>query len=416
MKLDDRRQRRLFATVAVAAAATMHASHALALAGDRVTPYVGAGYTYTDNLFFLDERRITAQNPILQGGQASDMFLTGRAGVRVSYPVSRQVVNLNADISRNAYQTYNRLDHTAYSFSGDLDWDYGRNWDGRIGANERLALGSFADQRLGLGNERNLRTLRNVFANANYAVTPNTKLRTGLNLFTLDNSVQSFAPGNRKDVVFDVGLRSYSKGRDDFLGINLSYTDGKFPDRQEVTPGSFIDNSYKQYRLSGDVDYTFSGLTRVEIDWGYTARQHEILPQRNFGGVTGRATVRYGLTRRTMFTGAVFREIGAFDDVTTTYIVTTGYSAGVTHSLTPKVSANAQYMFRNRKFTGDPGFIVSPVPPRNEDIQSISVGVTWQAERTLRVNANYSYTNRAANIPFADFAVNTFTVGAQISF
>jgi exopolysaccharide biosynthesis operon protein EpsL len=416
LKQDDRHRRRQFATLVIALVATLHAGRAMALSGDRISPYVGLGYTYTDNLFFLDERRINAQNPILEGGQASDMFLAGRVGLRASYPISRQIINLRGEISRNAYQTYNRLDHNAYNFGADVDWDYGRNWDGKVGANERVALGAFADQRLGLGNERNLRTFRNIFANANYALTPDTKVRTAINLFNLENSANAFNAGNRQDTSYDVGLRSFSKGRDDFLGINFNYTDGKFPDREEVAPGSFIDNSYKQYRISGDVDYTFSGLTRVEVDWGYTSRQHDVLPQRNFGGLTGRLTVRYGLSRRTSFNGSVFRELGAFDDVTTTYIVTTGISGGVSHEITPKLSAQAQYSLRNRRFTGDPGFVIAQRPARDEDIQSLSLGLTWQAERNLRVNANYSYNTRSANLQFFDFAVNTFTVGAQLSF
>lgn len=409
--------RRHATAVAVLIAITAAApTSAFALSGDRIVPSVGLGYTFTDNVFFLDRSNTSLRALLLENNQMSDMFLSGRAGLRVNYPVSRQIIKLRANVSRNDYQTYNRLDHTAYDFGADLDWDLGSKWDGVVGYDERLALGSFADQRLGLGNERNLRTLRNAYGGANYAITPDMKFRTNVNLFRLENSVPSFSAGNREDLVYAVGLRRYSKGKDDFLGVNLAYTDGKFPDREEFTPGTFIDNSYKQYRLSGDVDYTYSGLTRFEADWGYTSRQHDVLPQRNFDGLTGRLTVRYGLTRRTSFNAAVFREIGAFDDVTTTFIVTQGYSVGARHQLTGRVALSANYIFRNRRFTGDPGFIVAQIPARDEDIQLASVSATWEVRRNVSANASLAYTTREANRPFGAFNVTTLSVGGTLLF
>jgi hypothetical protein len=334
----------------------------------------------------------------------------------VNYPIGRQVLKLRGNLTRVAYQTYNNLDHNAYDYGGDFDWDWGSRWDGAVGYNERLSLGTFADQRIVAGSERNLRTLSNFYGNANYALTtPDFKARMSINRFTLVNSQGPFRAGDIENWVYAVGLRKFSKGRDDFVGVNLSVTDGKFPNR-EFTPGGFIDNSFTEYRLSGDVDYTFSGLSRIEADWGYTSRQHRELPQRNFDGLTGRLTARYGLTRRTSFNASVFREIGAFDNVTTTYILTQGASAGVQHEITPKLSAQAQYIFRNRQFTGDPGFVIAQQPPRDEDIQLVSFGLVWQAERNIRVNANYSYSTRTANLPLFDFAVNTFSVSGQISF
>ena len=79
------------------------AVEAQALEGDRIRPSVGAVYTYTDNVYYLDER-VTPN--FLKGGQRSDQILGLRLGLDADHYWQRQTFTLRSTITDNRHVTY----------------------------------------------------------------------------------------------------------------------------------------------------------------------------------------------------------------------------------------------------------------------------------------------------------------------
>lgn len=402
--------RRFTVAGAFAVMAVCQAGSAQALDGDRVRPFVGVVGTYYSNLFYTDDRR-----PKVGAftGVESDFSYGLKGGITADYYLSRQFFTLNATATQSQFQTNSRLDNIAYNVRGAMNWVVGSNWDGDLGATFVESLGSFADTR---STQKNLRTTQSVFGSAMYRVYYDWKLRAALTQTTLENGAANFRAGNREDTVLELGSRYYSKGGDSFVGLNLKNTDGRFPNR-EVVPGlSRVDNSYRQYDLQGTVDWRYSGETRLSGAAGWTRRQHDEVSERNFNGLTGRMTVNYALSGKTIINATLRREIGAIEDVVSNYILTQGFNIGPSYAATGKVNVGVSYDYSQRKFLGDPGFIVTGFAPRVDNIQTFSLNVGYTPVRNVIVNASLSQSIRNSNRLLSDYSATTFTISGQLTF
>ncbi len=394
------------------AALTAVSGLAQALDGDRIRPSVGATYTYTSNLFYVDDRIPPQSLSFLKDGQKSDQIYGLKVGLDADIPVSRQMLTLRASATNNNYVTYDNLNYVGYNVRGAWNWVVGSDWDGDAGFGRVQALGSFADVRT---NVRNIRNTDELFASAMYRVVPDWKLRVAVRNTKLENSADTFKSTDRDDTTYELGSRRYSKGGDNFIGVNLRAIDGRFPNRV-VTPTATVDNSYRQYTLEGVVDWIYSGQSKLSGTLGWTNRIQDQLSERNFSGITGRLTAIYSPTGIIGLNAAIFREIGSYEDITTSYILTQGFRFGPSYAVSEKLMLRADYTFSNRQYLGDPGFVVTGLPVRDDDINSISGSAIWSPRRNVQVNATLSYDTRVSNRPLTDYNVTTFFVSAMLTF
>lgn len=381
-----------------------------ALDGDRVRPFIGAVATYYSNLFFTDERIPTT--PTFKGVE-SDLSYGLRGGVNADYYLSRQRFTVNATATESQFQNNSNLDNIAYNARGAMNWVIGSDWEGDLAAAYTQSLGSFADIR---SNVKNIRTTESFSGSAMYRMYYDWKLRGAITQTLLENGADRFRAGNRNDTAYEFGTRYYSKGGDNFLGLNFKTTDGQFPNREFIPGLSRVNSSFLQYDLQGTVDWRYSGETKIIGAVGWTNRLHSEVTQRNFAGLTGRITVVYSLSGRTTINAAVRRDVGAIEDVTSNFVLTQGFSIGPTYALTGKINLSANYDYSQRKFLGDPGFIVSGVPARVDDIQTLSVNLGFAATRNGSVNVSLSQSMRGSNRPFSDYNATTLTVSGQLTF
>lgn len=394
---------------------------ASALEGDRIRPHVGAVYTYSDNVFYLDDR--SSGGTLLKNGKRSDQTLGLQAGLDIDHYVSRQTFSLRSQLTDTRHNTYDSLDYLAYNARGTWNWVYGDRWDGDAGIEKTQVASNLYDFRTGDRTERNLRNQTQFFGSALLRMSPDWKLRGALRYSNIDNSLSRFNTQDRQEWVAEAGSRRYSKGTDDFIGLNFRYLNGTLPNRV-VTATSTIDNAYQQYTAEGVIDYQFSGLTRLSGNLGFTSRRYKQLSQRNFDGITGRLSAGYTLSSKTSLNGAVFREIGAWEDLTTNFVLTQGFSLGAAQSLSDKLVLQLNYSLRKRSFLGDPDFVTVGTPTRKDTFNSLSASLLWSPLRNVRVNGTFSYDRRTANDawvangfgPFNDFTAKTVSVSGQLTF
>lgn len=296
--------------------------------------------------------------------------------------------------------TYDALDYVAYNARGVWNWVATDRYDGDLGLERTQVASTLYDFRTADRTARNLRNQTSVFGSGMMRMTYDWKLRGALRYNTIDNSLSRFNSQDRQEWIAEAGSRYYSKGTDDYVGINFRYQDGRFPNR-EVVSTSTIDNAYRQYTVEGQVDYQYTGLTRISGNLGYTSRQQRELSQRNFTGLTGRITGTYTPSSKTSLTGALFREIGAWEDLTANYIVTTGLSLSGSQSLSDKLTAQLTFSNRHRAFQGDPLAIASSLPKRADRLRSYGASLIWTPTRLTRFDFTVSYDTRDANDAWA---------------
>ncbi len=394
------------------------AVEAQALEGDRIRPSVGAVYTYTDNVYYLDER-VTPN--FLKGGQRSDQILGLRLGLDADHYWQRQTFTLRSTITDNRHVTYDTLDYRSYNAKATWNWVYDLRWDGDVGVERTQVASNFYDFGNNSRLSRNLRTQQAVFASGMMKMSADWKLRAAVRFADITNSQAQFTTQDTQQKTLEVGSRYYSKGTDDYLGLNFRVLDGEYPNRQ-VVAGSRVDNAFRQYTLEGALEYQLSGLTRLTGSAGFTTRRHSELSQRDFNGITGRLTAIHTLSSKTSVSASAFRELGTWEDSFNNYVVTQGFSITPSQQLTDKLSVQASFAYRQRSFEGDPDFVLGNAPQRKDSFQAYSLTASWLPLRQTRIDTTLSYDTRSANDAFAalagasNFKVVTFMVSGQITF
>lgn len=167
------------------------------------------------------------------------------------------------------------------------------------------------------------------------------------------------------------------------------------------------------------MEYQLSGLTRITGSAGLTTRQHQQVSQRNFTGPTGRVNITYRQSDKTTWTTSVFQEIGAWEDATSSYLLTRGFTITPSYSISEKLVAQGNYGLRRRSFEGDPNFVTTTTDKRIDQIHSISATLSWLPLRQTRIDTTLSYDKRKANAAFgsfADFDATSLYVSAVLTF
>lgn len=384
-----------------------------ALDGDRIRPSVGFVSSYSSNLFYVDDRLPNSFYPFLKNGQKDDVSYGARLGLDADIPISRQTFTLRSQVTDTRYVTYDNLDYIGYGVNAALNWVVGSNWDGDVGWNRSQALGSFIDTRL---NVRNLRNLEDFYGSGLYRIAPDWKLRGAVRRSSLENSQSAFRTGNYQIMAYEFGSRYFSKGGDNYVGANLRYSDGDFPDRVFVPGVSTLTTSYQQYDAEGTVDWRYSGLSRLSGFLGYTVRRSADLSQRDFSGPTARLTGTYGLSGTTAISVTLRRELTFLETSISNAALLQGVSIGPSFHVTEKLLVQANYSYLQRTFLDNPGFVANPFPDRKDKIQTVSGTVTWTPLRNVQVSSTLAYDQRKSNAQFFDYDAVTLFVSGQITF
>jgi exopolysaccharide biosynthesis operon protein EpsL len=401
--------------------AALASSPAWCLESDRIRPSAGLSYGYNSNIYYLDDR--STGGTLLRNGQRGERTLGLQGGLDVDHYVSRQSFTLRSQATQTRHSTYDNLDYLAYNARATWNWVAGERWDGDAG----LELNQVASNLYDFANidrsERNLRNQHLWFASAMLRMSPDWKLRGAVRYSDVGNSLARFSTLNLQEWTYEAGSRFYSKGTDDFVGINLRVADGRLPNRT-VAAGATIDNAYRQYTLEGVVDYQLSGLTRLSGNLGYTSREYQQLSQRNFDGFTGRLSAVHTVSSKTSLNAAIFRQIGAWEDLTANFVLTQGVSLTATQAISDKLAGQVGYSYRTRAFLGEPNFVLTATPTREDSFNSLSLSLTWRPTRLSQVVGAVSRDTRSANDawaangfgPFNDFSAFNVSVTGQITF
>lgn len=162
-------------------------------------------------------------------------------------------------------------------------------------------------------------------------------------------------------------------------------------DYRTALPGRQQRDSKQVSGLLG-VNFDISSLARGEIGAGYTKREYEIATFGSTSGFTTVGRVEYFPSPLMTVTANLNRSVqDAVDDIGNTvsgYVSTAG-DVRVDYELRRNILLMAQLDYENRDFKG-----IS----RRDKISGAALGVTYLLNRTVGVNARYSYSKRDTNV------------------
>ncbi len=353
--------------------------------GDTFKPYTSMSYAYDSNLFRV------ANAAIIPGiTSMAEQYHTLAAGMNVDLRLSRQVIRARAELSQTRFNTYKQLNYDGRDLLLQWSWRVGNNTHGDVGVSETRSLASL----YGLNQQLNsVRTQRRQFFNGSVKLDNRWQINTvAAHLFssTSSQNILDFTEDN-----LTLGLQ-YQTPKGTLFELSNNISNGAYPNRQVVgtTP---VDNSYKQITPSLGVTLQPTGKTRLQAKLGYTQRTYSDVPKRNFSGITGRLSTDLYVTGKTALNLAIYRDIGAYDDSSTSYTLNNGIAIGATWFGSAKTTLNLRASLDKLEYDGDPGFVPSTAPARQDSVTNLQASINYLITRNVTISTTLQTGNRTSN-------------------
>lgn len=370
---------------------------------------VFGGVTYDSNPFRLSDS--TDPQTAIGSTSKSDTVYRAGAGLKADLPFSRQRVLLDLQAANVNYHTFDVLDHTEYRASGAWNWQAGDQWGGAVGYSQRQFLANLADIQAPV---KDMITENRAFAGGGFRFTPRWRLRGALDWIKWDHSDPTRDTLDASIPSATIGL-DYVTPLGNSVGVQTRYSVGDYPNRQ-VVAGSQVDNSYTELESSAVMRWMFTSKSIFDARAGYTSRRQDQVPQRDFDGFTGRVSYDWLIGAKTLLDFSVWREIRSTEDVSASYILGEGWSIGPAWSPTSKMVLQAKYIREDRDYKGDPGFVLSGGPPREDTFRGVSLTFGYTPRRNIQLSLSAEGGDRESNVFGADYDFTAASANVRFLF
>lgn len=314
------------------------AGPACAALSDTFTPFIGVSYGYDDNLFRLPDSEAVV----------SDTIKSTVAGLAFERPLGRQRFSGSAKVSKVGFTRYDSLDYNGKDANLTWLWELGNHLQGQVGATYTETLTSFSDFR---STERNIRSARGQFAEANWRFHPSFRLHSRYSSDKYDYSLSSQSYLDRQEDRGELGV-DYLAPSGSSVGLQLRRTKGEYP--HPLSIGGLTDNeNFTQNEVQLKVGWLFSGITQLQFLGGRVRRSHDAYSGRDTSGTNGRLDVTWSPRAALKLAGAAWREFQPFEGSSyATYNLSKGASVSATWEISSKLQAQASVRSNRREIAG----------------------------------------------------------------
>lgn len=376
---------------------------------DTFTSYVRGLYGYDSNLFCLQNDQ--EANAVLGTTDTSESFYTLAAGMDMNLRVSRQVIRAHAEYNQTWFNQYRLLDYDGRDAYLKWDWLVGRVATGDVGIAETRTQASYTNVKKPVSN---LIRTRQRFFHAAIKLDNPWLVKFGAESVDTDNnaSVQQALDATVDSV--NAGVQ-YTSSKGSTVELISRRSDGQYPNRQLVglTP---IDNDYLQWDHGVAVAWAPSGKTQVSGRLNYTQRDYTEVPQRDFSGLTGLLAMDWMVTGKTTLRASLHRDIGALENDTASYTLNQGVAFGADWKPTAKLLFNAQLRHDDISYAGDPGFVLSTAPAREDRLTTVQAGMQYSVLRNTMLGLVLKRGVRDSSEAFSSYGYNSALVNLRSEF
>ena len=405
--------RRGFGAAIIVAGVLVPVTDAVALWDDRLELFIAQTVTRDDNVFRISSGLDPAA--VLGSSSKGDTYSATSLGFNLEVPVSRQRFQGGVTWNKTRFDRFTILNLDGHQGRGIWLWQVGNDISGQLGYTEALILASLANVQSGVQSiTPNFLTIRRVFFNAEYMLTPRWRLRGEAGRLKLSNEALERQVNNSSTDSVDLTV-SYVTPVSNQIGLSVRVEDGRLPNRQLVA-GDLFDNSYRQQNVAAVTEWTLTGSSHVSARVGSIRRSYAQLPQRDFEGGTFRAAYDWRPTGKLTLTAVAQKDISTIEQVNIGLVLIKSVALRPTLRLTDKVNIGGALEYGNREYRSDPALVLGDVPNRIDRVRSAAVTVSYRPVRTVTLQMALLHETRSSTVAFGDYATNAVSVTARIGF
>jgi exopolysaccharide biosynthesis operon protein EpsL len=369
---------------------------AIAASGDTFSPYVFASMTHDSNLLRLSASSSSTADFVRQMG----------VGMNVDWKVARQHILLTAAINDNRLDRYSMLNYQGRDLQGRWNWQLDNHISGDLGCTYNLTIGSFANEQALVSN---LISRERCFYDGQWLFHPSWQAGIGASKSKLSfqNIIQRVL--NSENDVWETTLQ-YLSSANTKVGVKLRETNGHYPN-QPLDFVSMIDNGYHQREILATADWNYSGHSLLHGQAGQVQRQDDHFSIRDYNGITARGTYTWLPTNKVRLGVSAWREISAWDDLTTSYSLNRGMGLEPSWTPTSTITVSGKIKHEIRDFLGDPGILVLTTN-RKDTSDTRELSASYQPTRSYSFNVSVGDDKRDSNLPLFSFRSETVSISA----
>lgn len=377
----------------------VYGADAIADAGDVLRPYVGLMVAHDDNLFHLSNS--DQAQTFLGSSSLADTYRRLSAGIDIEKQFSQQRLIASLNLSRTRFNHYSQLDNDGKDLSVALNWHLGTHIDGNVGTSYVETLTPFAEFRT---QERNLRTQKHIFADAGWRFHPAWRVRGSVSGDRLDYALQSQRASDRDLTAEEIGL-DYLAADNGTIGVQVGHSTGAYRFKELIGPFA-VANDYSQTEVLGKADWLVTGKTRLQFLGGWVERKHDAFSERDYRGVSARATAIVKATGKVTFTGSLWHEIGSVDDLAASYSVNNGISLNTVWDATSKLRMELVGRDEKRDYSGTAALPILQLSTRKSTYRYLSLTGTYVPTRNWQLALTGYHDQQSSNVDVNSYRSN----------
>lgn len=346
---------------------------------DTFHPFISAGVNYDDNLFRVptDQLRLTSD-----GADTSRSVI---GGVGFERPVSRQIFTGAVSFSSMKFDRNSQLDYVGKDFNGEWHWFVGSHFEGHIGASSAQVLAPFADFH---SVQRNLRTTKRQYADANWLFHPSWRWRNSYEEYKYIYDLPSQSINDRNDNSLISGI-DYLAKNGSTVGFQFRRLKDSYPRGQALDNGPFS-SGYVQDEAKLNIMWAATGTTQIFFLGGWVQRKRDESGNTVDKGTNARLIVNSSPRARLKLGLQAWHEFAPIDGALVDSALTTGVSGDMTWDFSAKIQGVATLARETRKFTpatAEAAALASAL--LSDSRNSATVGVAYKPLRntTMKLNA-----------------------------
>lgn len=368
-----------------------------------INPYISGSINYDDNIFRLSSAT--------KSDDSGDTVKTVQVGVDVNLRLSRQLVNVSANINENKYNRFDILDNTGKAYALGWNWRLGNDFYGVLSHSKTEAIAGFNEIR---SASKNLRTAKRDFASLNWDFHPDWTIYFNGEQFKTENELTNFSALDRKDTALETGLR-YQNTLGTQLGLSYRSSESSYPNRTGFSQFLFGDESHQKI-LGVSAAWLPTAKTRVSTRLSQVQIQYKDKPQRDFNGFSQRWDIDHSLTGKVNLNAAAYQEVAPIDDIESTYVETTGANINSAWAITSKTTLRGGLGFEKRDYLGSAGLLAIGSDDRNDESLLGSLSLQYMPTNKTSLQLQYQGEKRTSNIDSQSYQFNNINFVVRYDF
>jgi hypothetical protein len=371
----------------------------------------GQTISQDSNVFRLPN---TATVPATYGSSSKSDIISRTYGA-VSYDniISKQQIQLRADLDFRSYTTYSQLNRNIYGLSAAWSGNIDRSIYGAANIGYNSAATEFFDQ-TGLSNNK-IKT-QQLGATVGYRFTPTWSAFTRFDLVKRENSASSLQTGNIESSSFELGARfEPASGFSGELTARKRAVD--FPNPQTLLISGVLNsfsNSFTSDQIVARVNYAPNDISSFSGQLGATKLNFDQLTQRNTSGYLANFKYNYRFSDALNLSATLSKDV-ANDAVSfSSPITVTRLGLDANWRPTGRIAVEAGHYNTKRDFSSDPSVIAGINLLKSDRIQSTNLTGRYELLRTVFLTAGLTRQSRSAPVASAVFNNTLITFGVDV--